>query len=226
MNRPKKKKVEDPLLPKEDIIDERNLVDSEESVELSFEDKASIYWMKNKGSIITSILVIAVVITAVNGLKMFKEQAELKVQDAYATAQAEETLEDFVSAHNGKQLAGFAALKIADAAYTEEDFTKASEYYSIAVESITEPLTASRAQLGLAFSLYKTDKTEEGLSRLAQIASNTDNSEAVRNEAAYHLAIEAYTQKETQSFDNYYAQISESDLGTQWIRRLDSTTGK
>ena len=50
MNRPQKNKISTPTLPEEqqNLVDERNLVDVQESEEISVEDRITMYWMENK----------------------------------------------------------------------------------------------------------------------------------------------------------------------------------
>ena len=48
-------------MPEDDVIDERHLIDLEESAEISFEDRVSIYWMENKSFLIGCITVLLLV---------------------------------------------------------------------------------------------------------------------------------------------------------------------
>ena len=93
MNRPQKNKINNPTLPEnqQDLVDERNLVDVEESEEISLEDRISMYWMENKGFISSCIFVLALLIIALNGMHMYKSHAEAGLQNAYAEAIANET---------------------------------------------------------------------------------------------------------------------------------------
>lgn len=119
------------MLPEEsNIVDERNLIDTEESVELTIEDKIALYWMENKGFIIMSFIALAAVLVGINGVKMYGESAEKKLQAAYSEARASDTLEQFAKDNSTKELGGFAALTVADEAYNEKDFAKAQEFYN------------------------------------------------------------------------------------------------
>ena len=220
MKRPAKKKHQNPLLPEDDQIDERNLIDLEDSAELSFEDRVSIYWMENKAFISGCITVLLLVVVAFQGMRILKERSEAALQAEYAAADTNETLEDFAKANSNKEIGGFAALSTADAAYTEEDFSKALEFYNLAAEALDEPTLAGRAQLGQAFALYQSGSEEEGLAKLNAITANSSLAEAARAEAAYHLAIEADAEGRTAEFESFAAQINDSALAGQWQQRL------
>ena len=220
MNRPKKNHITNPTLPDDQQIDERHLVDAEDSVEVSFEDRVSIYWMENKGFISGCIFVLALLIIGFNGMRMYKTHAEAKIGEAYAAALADESLEDFAKANSKKELGSLAALSVADTAYTAEDYAKASEFYSIAAEGLSGNILEGRVRLGQAFAKYHSGEAEAGLQLLKSIAADSALAETARAEAAYHLAVEADVEGRTQEFESYVAQIESSELAGQWQQRL------
>ncbi len=220
MNRPSKNKRHNPTLPENADVDERHLIDVEESEEISIEDRISIYWMENKGFISGCIFVLALLILAFNGMRMYKNHAEAKLQAAYAEAVAGDTLADFAQAHSNKDLGGLAALTVADEAYTAKDFEKALNFYSIATDALAGNLLTGRARVGQAFALFYNGKKSEALVQLADIAADSDLAEVARAEAAYHLAVEADVAGRTDEYDRYVAQIQASTIATQWQQRL------
>lgn len=220
MNRPSKNKRHNPTLPDDAVIDERNLIDVEDSEEISFEDRVSIYWMENKGFISGCIFVLALLIIGFNGMRIYKNHAEGKLQADYAEAIANETLADFAKAHSNKDLGGLAALNVADEAYTAEEFEKALEFYSIASSALDENILAGRARIGKAFSLYYMDKKSDALAELASVAADSSLAESARAEAAYHLAVEADVAGREEEYERYVAQIQASVLASQWQQRL------
>ena len=220
MNHPPKKKHKNPLLPDDGQIDERNLVDLEESEEFSFEDRASIYWAENKGFLIGCILVLLLVVAGYQTMRIVKERIGTALQAEYAKADANGTLADFATTHSNKELGGFAALKIADEAYADEDYEKALEFYSLAASVLESPILAGRAQIGQAFTLYYNGNTDEGLARLNTITSDNTLAESTRTEAAYHLALEAHTAGRAAEFASYAAQVNNSKFAGQWQQRL------
>ena len=100
MNRPNKNKIHNPTLPEDqqDIVDERHLIDAEDSAEISLEDRISIYWMENKAFIGGCIFVLALLIIGFNGMRIYKSHAEAKIQAAYAEAMASTSLAEFAEA--------------------------------------------------------------------------------------------------------------------------------
>jgi predicted negative regulator of RcsB-dependent stress response len=222
MNRPKKNKAKNPTLPEDQQIDERNLVDAEESEEISIEDRIHMYWMENKGFISGCITVLALGIIAINGMRIYSSHAEAKIQGAYAEAVANDTLENFANDYSGKPLGGLAALEVADTAYGASEYEKAAEFYTLAGDALNNDLLVGRAQLGLAFALFYKGDREAGISQLKAIASDTSLSEAVRSEAAYHLAVDADVAGDSAAFESYANQVSSSTRSGQWQQRMQA----
>ena len=193
MNRPQKNKINNSTLPedRQDLVDERNLVDVEKSEEISLEDRISMYWMENKSFISSCIFVLALLIIVLNGMRMYKSHAEVELQNTYAEATANETLADFAQANSNKDLGGLAALTVADQAYSAKEFNKALNFYGIAADALATNFLSGRALLGQAFANFYIGNEEAALVQLAEIAANNSLAEVARAEAAYHLAVEA-----------------------------------
>ncbi|HAV14575.1 MAG TPA: hypothetical protein DCX06_13955 [Opitutae bacterium] len=220
MNRPQKNKIKNPTLPDDQQVDERNLVDLEDSVDISIEDRISMYWMENKGFISACITVLALLIIAFNGMRMYKDHAVEALQADYAAAQTAGTLADFAKANSNKALGGLAALTAADEAYQAEDYSTALELYIIASSSLSDNILAGRAALGEAFALYNSDKQDEGLAKLNAIVADGSLPESARAEAAYHLAIDADVAGRNEEFESLLAQINEMTHAGAWQQRL------
>tara|TARA_B100000989_G_scaffold299001_1_gene291820 strand:+ start:499 stop:1191 length:693 start_codon:yes stop_codon:yes gene_type:complete len=222
MNRPQKNKINNPTLPedRQDLVDERNLVDVEKSEEISLEDRISMYWMENKSFISSCIFVLALLIIVLNGMRMYKSHAEVELQNTYAEATANETLADFAQANSNKDLGGLAALTVADQAYSAKEFNKALNFYGIAADALATNFLSGRALLGQAFANFYIGNEEAALVQLAEIAANNSLAEVARAEAAYHLAVEADVANRTEEYNRYIAQIQASPLAIQWQQRV------
>ena len=95
MKRPSKKKNNPANSPDGTPADDRHLIDAEESLELSVEDKISLYWQENKSFIIGCFSVLVIILVGMNGMKMYSASQLEKLQDSYASAATEGTLVDF-----------------------------------------------------------------------------------------------------------------------------------
>jgi predicted negative regulator of RcsB-dependent stress response len=220
MNRPNKNKISNPTLPDDQQPDERNLIDAEESEEVSIEDRIHLYWMDNKGFISGCITVLALLIIGFNGMKIYVSYAEDKIQSAYAEAKASDALEDFAKAHSNKTLGGLAALEVADAAYTAGEYATAGEFYSIAVNSLDTDILLGRASIGQAFATFYDGDEDKGLAQLRALAADSGLPEAIRAEAAYHLAVDADVSGDSGTFESYASQVSNSSTAGQWQQRM------
>ena len=221
MNYPPKKKKKDPLFPENNQIDERQLIDLEDSKSISFEERITLYWNENKSFLVGCILILLFVVIGYQAIRIVKDSMEAKIQSEYAAADSNNTLENFVEAYASKPLGGFASLIIADEAYTKGDYEKALEFYTLAISSNLEDSTLyGRARIGQAFALYNNGKTDEGLAKLNSITVDNSLSGATRVEAAYHLAMEAYAAGRTEEFSSYVKQVENADFAVQWQQKI------
>jgi predicted negative regulator of RcsB-dependent stress response len=124
MNHPakNKKKTVDAI---EDSVDERNLIDLDEAVELSVEEKIKLFWIQNKQSVIGLLAITLVAIIGFNGASLWQDYKIEQLQARYSDAQANDTLAEFADAHSQHKLGAFAALSVADQAYQDKDFSLA-----------------------------------------------------------------------------------------------------
>ena len=221
MYRPKKKKSDDPLLPEKDGADERNLVEAEESADLSFEDRINMYWMENRGFIIGCIIVLVLLVVGYQGVRLYMQHAEQRLREDYREARSGGTLPAFAESHPDAALGGFAALQVADDAYSAGDYARALEFYRLAETALAGHILSGRARIGHAFALFHSGKESEGLARLRAIAADGELPEPVRSEAAYHLAVHADVEGRDDAFESYAAQIRGGDSQGPWQRRLD-----
>lgn len=220
MNRPKKNKIHNDTLPEDMQVDERHLIDTDETEEISLEDRIHLYWMENKGFITGCVTVLALLIIGFNGMKMYVSYAEGKIQSAYAEAMANDALEVFTKEYSSKPLGGLAALEVADSAYAAEDFARAVEYYAMVPDAVENDILLGRAKIGLAFATYYNGDADNGLAQLRDLAADNTLPEAIRTEAAYHLAVDADVSGDATAFENYAEQVASSSSAGQWQRRM------
>lgn len=220
MNRPNKQRIKNPTLPEDQQIDERHLIDTEESEEISFEDRIRLYWMDNKGFISGCITVLALLIIAFNGIKMYGSYAESKIQSAYVEAKKSDNLKEFIQAYNKEALGGLAALEVADAAYSEGDFTTALEFYETAQASVGNDLLRGRAIIGQAFASFYTGQEDQALAQLRAVADDATSPDAIRGEAAYHLAVHADVSGDSETFETYSQLLANKSSAGQWQQRM------
>jgi len=169
--------------------DDRNLVVVDEDFsEAEFEDRMWLYWQRNKAFIVGTVVACFAVVIGVQGFRHFQSEGRKAMQDSYLAADSTEAKAAFGQENAGNPLGGLALLQAADAIYAEEDYAAAAEQYLAAAKAFEEPIFKYRAQLGAAMATLKAGDQEAGASQLAALSGETSAPEAVRAEAAYHLA--------------------------------------
>lgn len=222
MNRPKKNKITNPTLPDDaqNSADERHLIDTEDAADISIEDRIHLYWMENRGFILGCILVLAFAIIGLNGLRLYEAHSQSKIQAAFAEAKASDDLASFSKAHADSRLGGFAALEVADAHYREGDFSAALEFYTIASSALENDLLAARARVGSAFALFYSGDEAQGIALLATLADDANVPDPIRQEVAYHLAVDADVKNDNATYEKYAAQLTDGGVIGPWQQRM------
>ena len=223
MKRPQHKKNK-PLSPdpKDEAadIDERNLIDAEESADIAFEERVSMYWMENKVFVSSCIAVLALVIIGVNGVRIYGDYAAEKQQSLYQEAKASNTLASYAIDYPTLDLGGFAALQAADAAYEAAAYDVARENYARAVTALKDPVLVSRAQLGHAFATNELGESEAARDELHALVAGPETAGIIRAEALYYLALHAHLENRDDDFANLAEQIEGLGQAGPWQQRL------
>jgi predicted negative regulator of RcsB-dependent stress response len=201
-------------------IDERNLVDAEESAEIAIEERISMYWMENKAFVGGCIAVLALVIIGFNGLRIYGNYTTGQQQAHYLEAQAEDSLDRFAKEHADLELGGFAALRVADAAFEAGDFERAREHYALAAEALADSLLRNRARLSLAITIREAGDPEAARTELEALAADPAAAEILRAEAIYYLAVSAHLAGHAETLASLTEQIKGLAQAGPWQQRL------
>jgi predicted negative regulator of RcsB-dependent stress response len=224
-HRPSKKKVKDPITGAEPgqnpDVDERNLIDTAESVSLSFEDRIRIYWDENRAFIIGSIIVLIAIIVGYQGLVAFQNSRERAVRNELATLtdDRDERIA-FVERRANTPQGGFIALAIADEYFEDGEYADAAVFYQKAIDALGDNPLAGRAHLGRAISALRAGDTEQGRAMLEKIADNRNLPQATRAEAVFHLAIIALNNGDNSQLEARAAQLDGMPYAQIWQARL------
>ncbi len=169
--------------------DDRNLVRIDDTyLNLSLEDRLTMFWEKNGRAVSFALAAVAIAIVAKWGFDQYAASRSRAVTAAYAAAQDSAALETFRQAHPTAPLAGAAALRLADEAYTAGRYADAAKLYSEAAPLLTGQPLAARARLGAAIAQLQAGDAA-AKSSLETLANDTAFARTLRAEAAFHLAI-------------------------------------
>lgn len=200
--------------------DDRNLVIVDQDFgQPDLEDRMWLFWVRNRGVIILSILLVIVATLGYIVWHAAGHYSQGARQAAYQEAgDKPEAKLAFARDYAGTVLAGVAALEAADVFYEAKEFSKASEAYALArtevsVNEPVEAVLAARAATGEAFSLLAAGKREPGKQALQQLAGNGKYPEATRGQAMYTLALLALEDKSL-------------DEARRWLDQMDQVSAQ
>lgn len=202
--------------------DDRNLVPVDEQNAVAFEDKLHLFWRKNGGLVLGVCAAILIGILAKGGWEWYQHKRNAEIGRTYAAASTPEQLKAFAAANAGHELAGIAHLRAADEAYDDGKAADAVASYERALEILEDGPLAARAKIGRALAKVQSGKAAEGTSELKTLADDTGQLDAVRSEAAYHLAslaAEAGNAVEAQTYIDHVTRISADPRANPWVAR-------
>lgn len=199
--------------------DDRNLVAVDATTAVTFEDKMTLFWRKNRALVLGLCAVVVLAILAKGGWDYLARQKELDVEKAYAAATTPEQLKAFSAAHPDHTLGAIAQLRMADDAYAAGKAADAVAGYDKAIAGLKSGPLVSRAKLGRALAKAQSGKAAESATELKQLADDASQPKSVRAEAVYHLtglAVEAGNAVDAQK---YVDQLNQLDPMGSWAQR-------
>lgn len=201
--------------------DDRNLVAVDENyVALTLEDRLRIFWQKHGKTVIALVVLVLLAILAKGAWDYRAGQKEVALQREYSAATTSPQLKAFADAHSGHVLAGLARLRLADDDYAAGKSTEAIYGYEDVLTTLKTGPLASRARLGLAMAKLQGGKAAEGEAALKQLAADSNETKAVRVEAAYHLASLANAAGKPDDVKKYSDQLMAVDPTSPWLQRV------
>jgi predicted negative regulator of RcsB-dependent stress response len=178
-----------------------------------------LFWEKNRQTILLVILAGFLVILGREGWQWMQASRERGIQEEYAKlGERIEQLPKFASEHAGHALAGVAWLRLADDAYTKNDFKSAAAHYGKAIDSLPNVALQSRARLGAAMSQLAAGDKSAAETTLKALSADTKAVTSLRAEATYTLAViarEAGKQEEARQLVDEVAKIEPMGLWAQ-----------
>ncbi len=178
------------------------------------------FWEKNRSFIFLFIAVVVLSILGREGWDWFQASRERAVQAEYAkVADRVDQLPKFAEANKGHALAGVAWLRVADEAYTKNDFRGAALHYQKSVDLLDNAALKSRARLGAAMSQFAAGDKAAAETSLKALGADAKAADSVRAEATYHLATLANEAGQTEEAKRLIEEISRIDAAGLWAQR-------
>jgi len=186
---------------------------------LSLEDKLQRLWAKNRELVVGLCVLVLLGIVGRAGWTYFTTQRELNVEREYAEATTHDGLQAFADAHADNPLGGIAELRLADEAYAAHQLTAALAGYDKAIATLKSPILVARAQLGSAIAKIESGQVADGEQGLRQLADDPKQFQALRAEAAYHLASLAAAAGQADQVKQFSEQLMQIDPSSPWTQR-------
>ena len=199
--------------------DDRNLVSVDPTTAVTFEDKAQLFWKRNRTLVLGFCGVVLLVIVGKGAWDYLAREKELEIEKAYAAAVTSEQLKAFTAANPNHTLAGIAQLRIADEAYEAGKSADAITGYDKTLAVLKTGPLAARAKLGRALAKAQAGKSPEAAAELKQIADDTTQFKALRAEAAYHLTSLAVESGNAVDAQKFVDQLNQIDPMGAWAQR-------
>ncbi len=198
--------------------DTRNVVSTEASGSVDFEDQLASIWDENKKLITYGILGIFLIFAVYNIGKFIVARGEFAIQEGYTAAETSEEKNEWAESESGHPLSGFAFKQLADEAYKAGDFEKAAELYANAAKSAKSAIKDA-ANLGLAMCHLQDGETDEAREIFEKLAE--DEASTNQLEAMYQLANLAKTDGDFAQAREYVERIQQnaSQETFYWIQK-------
>ena len=180
-------KSKDPSKPddKQDTFEKLD----EAYAESSMEDQLLVYWNRHKTQIVLGVGVAVILIVGYQVSQWMGAKSVSDRSQAYAEASDDSQKEAFADEHSGTDLGGIAFLELADAAYTEGEYSKAVSLYEKAFKAFDLTEFQQRAHIGLAMARLQAGEEANAAKDLEAIADTAEYPDAARGEALYQLSI-------------------------------------
>ena len=194
---------------------------SEPTVDLvPFEARMRELWEKNRALVAAFCVVVVVAIAGKGGWDYFSAQKERSIEQEFAAASTADKLRAFADLHPGHPLAGVALLSLADGDYASGRIGEAAAGYQRAVDALKTSPLEGRARLGLAMSEIQSGQVSDGVAGLRELVDDTKEFQAVRAEAAYHLASMAAAEGRGEEVQQLSTQLLQIDPNSPWTQRV------
>lgn len=190
------------------------------SLDPHFGDSLRVFWERNSKVVGIVLVVVLLGIIGKGVWEYLQQQREQEIGRAYAAATGTLQLKAFAASHAGHPLAAAALLRVADEAYGEGKYGEAIPPYEQAASILKDGPLAGRARLGAAMAKFQGGRPGEGEAALKALAADATQLKPYRAEAAYHLATDAFANKNLAAAKTYVDQVLQIDPASPWAQRV------
>lgn len=194
----------------------------EENLNDQVDDKIHEYWQKNKNGIYASVILILAIVIAFQGLRVYRDYAEERVQEAYAAASTTEERRQFIQDNEGHRLAGMAALQVANEDFRGGDYQSAARYYEMALLALRGTDAGDRARLGKAGAMVFLQSPQEARPLFEEIAYDERAASDVRAQAFYQIAMIKLSDGVSEGIEEITRRLEDLPGGGPWIDRIEA----
>ena len=182
-------------------------------------------WWQRYGSALIAAAVLVLAGTGLYfGVQAYRGQQETQREAAYLEALGRGELAAFAEDNRGHTLGGLAALEVGQERYAQGDWEEAVRFLTLAVEALEDHPVQEKARLDLAVARYRAGDAAAARTLLSAMADNEGLYPASRAEALYLLALQQWSEGQTEALAATEQRLGKLDRQGEWLRSLRSLT--
>ena len=180
-------------------------------------------WWQSYGGVLIAAAVLVLAGTGIYfGVQAYRGQQETQREAAYLAALDRGELASFAQENRGHAIGGLAALEVGQERYAQGDWEEAVRYLTLAVSALEDHPVREKARLDLAVARYRAGNPTEARILLTAIADDEALFPASRAEALYLLAIQQWSEGQSDALAATEQRLEAIDQQGAWLRSLRS----
>lgn len=188
--------------------EDRNLINSSETVESGFEENLKKIWDQHHMKILGGIVVLFLLVTGFHVKQIIQEGIDKDIQTAYLEALGDERKElEFAETHSDHSLAGIVYFNRGNQLIAD-DKVQAASYFGKASKAFQGTVMESRSLIAMATAQIESGDVANGKKTLQAIVDNSNAFKTFKGEAYLKLLILAIEENDPSAIDRIFENLN------------------